>query len=78
MKKKYLTLSSLLLSFMLISTLFTSCKKQSNNTIVKVKLNEVTRSIFYAPFYVAMNEDFFKEGGLEIELTTGEGADKTM
>lgn len=78
MKKRHLTLFSLLCSFALIATVFAGCKKQDSNTLVKVRLNEVTRSIFYAPFYVAMNEGFFKEEGLEIELTTGEGADKTM
>ncbi|WP_127836478.1 ABC transporter substrate-binding protein [Clostridium prolinivorans] len=78
MKKKYLTLFPLLLSFALIITLFSGCNKKNNSDVIKVKLNEVTRSIFYAPFYVAMNEGFFKEEGLEIDLTTGEGADKTM
>lgn len=77
MRKKYLTFFSLILSFVLLGTVFTGCKKNDTN-LVKVKLNEVTRSIFYAPFYVAMNEGFFKEEGLEIDLTTGEGADKTM
>ncbi|MCM8711638.1 ABC transporter substrate-binding protein [Clostridium sp. SYSU_GA19001] len=78
MKKRRITLFSLLVSFIIIATIFAGCKKQVSDTVVKVKLNEVTRSIFYAPFYVAMNEGFFKEEGLEIELTTGEGADKTM
>lgn len=78
MKKKHLTLFSLLISAFLMSTIFVGCKKSTSGDIVKVKLNEVTRSIFYAPFYAAVNEGFFKEEGLEIELTTGEGADKTM
>jgi NitT/TauT family transport system substrate-binding protein len=77
MKKKNLILFSLALSFLLIGTIFTGCKTQ-DKTVVKVKLNEVTRSIFYAPMYAAINEGFFKEEGIEIELTTGQGADKTM
>lgn len=45
---------------------------------VKVRLNEVVRSIFYAPMYAAISEGFFEEEGIEIELSTGQGADKTM
>ncbi|MBL4938228.1 ABC transporter substrate-binding protein [Clostridium sp. YIM B02515] len=78
MKKKHLILFSFVLSFLLIGTLFTGCSSQASKTTVKVRLNEVTRSIFYAPFYAAMNQGFFKEEGLDIDLTTGEGADKTM
>ncbi|QGU94936.1 ABC transporter substrate-binding protein [Clostridium bovifaecis] len=52
--------------------------KDSSNTLQKIKLNEVVRSVFYAPMYVALNEGFFKEEGLDIELSTGQGADKTM
>ena len=43
-----------------------------------VRLNEVVRSVFYAPMYVAINEGFFEEEGLNIDLSTGQGADKTM
>lgn len=53
----------------------TACGEKSNNTI---KLNEVTHSVFYAPLYVAINEGYFKDEGLEIELTNGGGADKSM
>ena len=44
----------------------------------EVKIGEVTRSIFYAPLYVAIEEGFFEEEGLDIELTTIPGGDKTM
>lgn len=54
-----------------------ACKK-TNGNLKKVRLNEVTHSIFYAPLYLAIEEGFFKEEGLEIELTNGGGADKTM
>ncbi|MGN1298937.1 MAG: ABC transporter substrate-binding protein [Candidatus Scatovivens sp.] len=43
-----------------------------------LKVNEVTRSVFYSPQYVAINEGFFKQRGIEIELTTGQGADAVM
>lgn len=44
----------------------------------KVILNEVAHSIFYAPMYVAIEEGYFEEEGIELELVTGFGADKTM
>lgn len=43
-----------------------------------IKVNEVTRSVFYAPQYAAINQGFFEENGLKIELTTGQGADAVM
>lgn len=43
-----------------------------------VRLNEVTRSVFYAPQYVAIAQGYFKEKGIEVEITTGQGADKVM
>lgn len=43
-----------------------------------VVLNEVAHSIFYAPMYVAIEEGYFEEEGIDLELVTGFGADKTM
>lgn len=78
MRFKKISIFSLLLSLVLITTLFSGCKKDNNETLVKLKLNEVVRSIFYAPMYAAISEGFFKEEGIEIDLSTGQGADKTM
>lgn len=44
----------------------------------KVVLNEVAHSIFYAPMYVAIEEGYFKDAGIDLTLVTGFGADKTM
>lgn len=38
----------------------------------------MAHSIFYAPMYVAVENGYFKEEGIELELVTGFGADKTM
>lgn len=54
---------------------FVACKKEQEQT---VQVAEVTHSVFYAPLYVALAEDFFKEEGLEVELKTTWGGDKTM
>jgi len=78
MKIKKISIFSLLLSLALITTLFSGCTKTTSDTLVKVKLNEVVRSIFYAPMYAAISQGFFKEEGIAIDLSTGQGADKTM
>lgn len=52
-----------------------ACGKEKVQT---VRVAEVTRSIFYAPEYVALEKGFFKEEGLNVELTTTWGGDKTM
>lgn len=52
------------------------CEK-SKADLKKVRLNEVAHSIFYAPMYVAIENGYFEQEGLEIELQTGFGADKT-
>ena len=44
----------------------------------KIVLNEVAHSIFYAPMYVAIENGYFEEEGIDLELVTGFGADKTM
>ena len=53
-------------------------KSEGDTGIKTINLNEVTRSVFYAPQYVAISNGYFKEENLEIELTTGQGADKVM
>ena len=44
----------------------------------KIQLNEVTRSVFYAPQYLAIANGYFADENMEIEITTGQGADKVM
>lgn len=44
----------------------------------KVRLGEVTHSVFYAPQYAAIAKGFFEEEGIEIELSNLQGADKVM
>lgn len=73
---KFTKYTFLLLTLLLtISFILPGCGQQKGD---KVRLVEVTHSVFYAPQYVAIHEGFFEEEGIEIELTTGEGADKVM
>ena len=55
-----------------------SSQGSSSSATVKVALNEVAHSIFYAPMYVAIEEGYFEEEGIDLTLVTGFGADKTM
>lgn len=57
---------------------FTTHKKQEHTELKTIQLNEVTRSVFYAPQYAAIAKGFFEEEGLKLEITTGQGADKVM
>lgn len=72
------TLLLVLLLPMLAAGIMTGCNLGDSNKGRKVRLNEVAHSIFYAPLYVAMENGYFEEEGLDIELVTGFGADKTM
>jgi NitT/TauT family transport system substrate-binding protein len=73
---KKIAMMSLFL-FLLIIPL-AACNKQTKEEIKTVRVAEVTRSIFYAPQYVALSKGFFKDEGLKVELTTTWGGDKTM
>ena len=42
-----------------------------------LRLNEVAHSIFYAPQYVAMELGYFEDAGIQLEVQTGFGADKS-
>lgn len=53
-----------------------ACGKDDGLT--KIRLSEVTHSIFYAPLYLAVNNGYFEENGIEIALSNGGGADKVM
>ena len=91
MKKRIL---ALLCSAVLILPLLTGCSQEkaaTTNTpekntaeqpeepeLTHVTLNEVAHSIFYAPMYVAIEEGYFEEQGINLELVCGFGADKTM
>ena len=69
-------LSILLVIFVSVfSVLLMGCKKKDDN---KIRISEVTHSLFYAPLYVAQNNGYFSEEGLEIELTNAGGSDTVM
>ena len=71
MKRIVTMFISLILLFLLIFLVFP--EKQDSN---KLRVAEVTHSIFYAPQYAAISEGYFKDEGIDIELILTPGADK--
>lgn len=53
-------------------------KSTMDQELTSITLNEVAHSIFYAPQYVAIENGYFKEEGLDIKLVNGAGADNVM
>lgn len=77
MKNKIiLGLIGVLLILIIAVTSYKINKTDRNNGITKIKIAEVTHSAFYAPLYVAIENGYFEENGLEIELILTPGADK--
>ena len=73
--KKYLSIIvGLCLIGMIAFVCFTG--KKEENDLRKIRVAEVTHSPFYTPFYVAIENGYFKEEGLDIELVLTPGADK--
>ncbi|WP_462379183.1 ABC transporter substrate-binding protein [[Ruminococcus] torques] len=91
MKKQLLTS---LFAFLLVFSLCMGCSKaetgdkttasdsfevsSQKTSPIKITLNEVAHSVFYAPLYVAIEKGYFKDENIDLTLVTGFGADKTM
>ena len=81
MNKKRLTY--VISIIILIAIIVSICVIKNNSTndenaLETINVSEVTRSVFYAPQYVAINNGFFEKNGIKIELTTSAGADAVM
>ncbi len=77
--KKYLvyTITFIIILALIITSIFLFKPKEKNekNKIKTIKVAEVTHSIFYAPFYVAIENNYFKDVGIDIDLILTSGAD---
>ena len=71
-------ISFILISIVLVvATLVTfNLNKDDNNTLKEITVAEVTHSVFYTPFYVAIENGYFKDLGIDINLLLTPGADK--
>ena len=77
-KKKVISMIIILILAVVIGISAAIKQTSKKEELTTIKINEVTRSVFYAPQYVAINNGYFKENGMNIELTTGQGADAVM
>ena len=66
-----------LFCILLIALFLAACSTPSKQ-LETIQLHEVTRSVFYAPQYVAISKGFFEDVGMEVEITTSGGSDKAM
>jgi len=77
LKKKIITL--MIIVILLVGGFVTYLcvgKKDKTNNLTKVKLAEVTHSVFYAPLYVAIENGYFEDVGIDLEVILTPGADK--
>ena len=79
-KKRKIVLACVILVIAIVIVVVVIKRQTGNsqNNLQTINISEVTRSVFYAPQYVAINNGYFEEKGLEIELSTGQGADAVM
>jgi len=77
MKRKFLYFFLIILFVIIIGILFLIIKpkKKENKDITTIKVAEVTHSVFYTPFYVAIENGYFKEEGINIDLVLVSGSD---
>lgn len=78
MMKRVLTSIAAVTTFLICALVGCAAKENTSTSLEKVTLNEVAHSIFYSPLYVAIEEGYFEDEGIDLTLVTGFGADKTM
>lgn len=77
MKKNIIYIMAILIIFVLAcAVLFNFNKKENTSDVETVRLSEVAHTVFYAPMYVAIENGYFEEVGINIELSLANGADK--
>lgn len=76
--KKFLTITIIFLLIVIITVFTINKKEKKNNNLTQITLAEVAHTIFYAPQYLAINNGYFEEEGLKINLILTSGADAVM
>jgi len=72
--KRYI---AIFLVTLMVASVFSGCGKKENG-LTQITLSEVAHSIFYAPQYVAIENGYFKDEGIDLKLVNSSGADKVM
>lgn len=77
MKKRLIITGVILLLIGVITALtMTFSTPKEDDNLTKINLAEVSHTIFYAPQYAAIQNGYFEEEGMEINLILTPGADK--
>lgn len=78
MKKNFLIKIGILVVFLICLVVVYNFQTKEKTTLKKIKVAEVTHSVFYAPQYAAIANGYFEDEGLDIDLTLASGADKVI
>ncbi len=76
MKNKFILCIVSIFIIVLLTGMCFMFNKKEDSSLTNLKLAEVTHSVFYTPLYVALENGYFKEEGIDLELILTPGADK--
>jgi NitT/TauT family transport system substrate-binding protein len=82
MRKNIIIGTTILVAIVILTVGIVVVKNKNNtedsNEMITINVSEVTRSVFYSPQYVAIQNGYFEEEKIKVELTTSQGADAVM
>lgn len=77
MKTKILkALIGLIVIILIVVSIAKLNKEEKNTNLQTIRIAEVTHSAFYAPLYVAIENGYFENNGIDVDLILTSGADK--
>ena len=78
LKKKIIAIliAIILIVVIVVTVIKVTPKEEENKDLTTIRLAEVTHSVFYAPMYVAIENGYFEDEGIAIDLILTSGADK--
>ena len=74
--KKFILVCSATIILICITMFYTYKEKHNDSKLDTIVLSEVTHSIFYSPLYVSIENGYFEDEGISIDLILTPGADK--
>ena len=75
---KKIIFSLIVLIIIVLGVLLIVNKNSNNNKLKHIKVAEVAHSVFYAPWYVAIENNYFEDEGLDIEVILTSGANNVV